>query len=59
MASKFLIRFLMLTNGERVGAAADGRPAAMANLARHLGSRASGYVTGAIIPVDGGLATTA
>lgn len=36
-----------------------GRPEDMAGVALYLGSRASGYVTGAVIPVDGGLATTA
>ncbi|MCH8684879.1 SDR family oxidoreductase [Pedomonas mirosovicensis] len=36
-----------------------GRPEDMAGIALYLGSRASGFVTGAVIPVDGGLATTA
>ena len=36
-----------------------GRPEDMAGIALYLASRASGFVCGAVIPVDGGLATTA
>ncbi len=35
-----------------------GRPDDMAGVAVYLASRAGGYVTGAVIPVDGGIATT-
>jgi NAD(P)-dependent dehydrogenase (short-subunit alcohol dehydrogenase family) len=35
-----------------------GRPDDMAGVAVYLSSRAGSYVTGAVIPVDGGLATT-
>lgn len=35
-----------------------GRPDDMAGIAVYLASRAGAYVTGAVIPVDGGLATT-
>ena len=36
-----------------------GRPEDMAGIALYLSSKASGFVCGAVIPVDGGLATTA
>jgi NAD(P)-dependent dehydrogenase (short-subunit alcohol dehydrogenase family) len=48
--------------GEAIAAAAPlrriGRPDDMAGVAVYLASRAGAYVTGAVIPVDGGLATT-
>jgi NAD(P)-dependent dehydrogenase (short-subunit alcohol dehydrogenase family) len=36
-----------------------GNPADMAGIALYLASKASDFVCGAVIPVDGGLATTA
>ncbi|MGO8885526.1 MAG: SDR family oxidoreductase [Streptosporangiaceae bacterium] len=48
--------------GDEIAAAAPlrriGRPDDMAGVAVYLASRAGAYVTGAVIPVDGGLATT-
>lgn len=48
--------------GEQIAASAPlrriGRPDDMAGVAVYLASRAGAYVTGAVIPVDGGIATT-
>jgi NAD(P)-dependent dehydrogenase (short-subunit alcohol dehydrogenase family) len=48
--------------GEAIAASAPlrriGRPDDMAGVAVYLASRAGAYVTGAVIPVDGGIATT-
>jgi NAD(P)-dependent dehydrogenase (short-subunit alcohol dehydrogenase family) len=50
------------TFGEAIAEAAPlrriGRPDDMAGVAIYLSSRAGAYVTGAVIPVDGGIATT-
>jgi NAD(P)-dependent dehydrogenase (short-subunit alcohol dehydrogenase family) len=50
------------TSGDAIAADAPlrriGRPDDMAGVAVYLSSRAGAYVTGAVIPVDGGLATT-
>jgi NAD(P)-dependent dehydrogenase (short-subunit alcohol dehydrogenase family) len=50
------------SSGDAIAAAAPlrriGRPDDMAGVAVYLSSRAGAYVTGAVIPVDGGLATT-
>ncbi|HEY7146480.1 MAG TPA: SDR family oxidoreductase [Streptosporangiaceae bacterium] len=49
-------------HGDAIAAAAPlrriGRPDDMAGVAVYLSSRAGAYVTGAVIPVDGGLGTT-
>jgi NAD(P)-dependent dehydrogenase (short-subunit alcohol dehydrogenase family) len=49
-------------SGDAIAAGAPlrriGRPDDMAGVAVYLASRAGAYVTGAVIPVDGGLATT-
>jgi NAD(P)-dependent dehydrogenase (short-subunit alcohol dehydrogenase family) len=48
--------------GEQIAATAPlrriGRPDDMAGVAVYLASRAGAYVTGAVIPVDGGIGTT-
>jgi len=52
----------LATLGEQIAAATPlrriGRPDDMAGVAVYLASRAGAYVNGAVIPVDGGLATT-
>jgi len=49
-------------SGDQIAASAPlrriGRPDDMAGVVVYLASRAGAYVTGAVIPVDGGLATT-
>jgi NAD(P)-dependent dehydrogenase (short-subunit alcohol dehydrogenase family) len=48
--------------GDQIAASAPlrriGRPDDMAGVAVYLSSRAGSYVTGAVIPVDGGIGTT-
>jgi NAD(P)-dependent dehydrogenase (short-subunit alcohol dehydrogenase family) len=52
----------LAAHGDAIAAAAPlgriGRPDDMAGVAVYLASRAGAYVTGAVIPVDGGLGTT-
>src|ERR1017187_9295357 len=52
----------LAAHGDAIAAAAPlgriGRPDDMAGVAVYLASRAAAYVTGAVIPVDGGLGTT-
>jgi NAD(P)-dependent dehydrogenase (short-subunit alcohol dehydrogenase family) len=58
--SKMMAETLRLV-GDQIAAAAPlgriGQPDDMAGAALYLASRAGAYVTGAVIPVDGGLTT--
>ncbi|MGZ4755649.1 MAG: SDR family oxidoreductase [Acidimicrobiia bacterium] len=58
-----MMRATLESFGEQIAASAPmkriGRPEDMAAIAIYLASRGSSYVTGAIIPVDGGIATVA
>jgi NAD(P)-dependent dehydrogenase (short-subunit alcohol dehydrogenase family) len=53
---------MLATMGDAIASEAPlrriGKPADMAGVAVYLSSRAGAYVTGAVIPVDGGIATT-
>jgi NAD(P)-dependent dehydrogenase (short-subunit alcohol dehydrogenase family) len=57
-----MMRATLEVAGDEIAAAAAlgriGRPDDMAGIAVYLASRAGAYVTGAVIPVDGGLSTT-
>jgi NAD(P)-dependent dehydrogenase (short-subunit alcohol dehydrogenase family) len=52
----------LAARGEEIAASSPlgriGRPDDMAGVVVYLASRAGAYVTGAVIPVDGGRATT-
>jgi NAD(P)-dependent dehydrogenase (short-subunit alcohol dehydrogenase family) len=56
-----MMRATLDSFGEQIAASAPlkriGRPSDMAGIAIYLASPAATFVTGAIIPVDGGLAT--
>jgi NAD(P)-dependent dehydrogenase (short-subunit alcohol dehydrogenase family) len=57
-----MMAYTLRTSGDAIAASAPlgriGRPDDMAGVVVYLTSRAGAYVTGAVIPVDGGLATT-
>jgi NAD(P)-dependent dehydrogenase (short-subunit alcohol dehydrogenase family) len=57
-----MMAYTLATHGEAIAAAAPlrriGRPDDMAGVIVYLAARAGAYVTGAVIPVDGGLGST-
>jgi NAD(P)-dependent dehydrogenase (short-subunit alcohol dehydrogenase family) len=57
-----MMRETLETMGDRIAASSPlhriGRPDDMAGIAVYLASRAGAYVTGAVIPIDGGISTT-